>query len=325
MAMMSNQPLVSSIIIFFNGEKFLAEAIESALAQTYDNWELLLVDDGSTDNSTTIALDYAQKYSQTVRYVNHKNHQNLGTSASRNLGIECACGDYIAFLDADDVWLPLKLAQQVAILETYPEVAMVYGTSQYWYSWTGKAEDEHRDYFIGLGVPPNTVVMPPNLLPQLWQGDEFQYPLPSNAMIRATIYNVIGGFDENFRVLAEDLAFYTKLELKYPVFVASEYWIKYRQHQDSVTANSKTGSGWYEAVGTIFFEWADNYLIEQDLKDTEGWKILQRVKSHHNPPFPYGCWHRCLEVTMSICRILLPKSLRHLLWLKIGSKLYENT
>src|SRR5215207_5031419 len=109
---MSTKPLVSVIVVFLNAEKFIEEALESVLAQTYDNWELLLVDDGSTDSSTEIALRYANRYSGRVRYVEHPWHQNRGASASRNLGIRHAKGEYIAFLDADDVWLAHKLEQQ---------------------------------------------------------------------------------------------------------------------------------------------------------------------------------------------------------------------
>src|SRR5215211_6343875 len=112
----STKPLVSVVIPFLNAERFIQEAIESVFAQTYDNWELLLVDDGSNDGSTRIALEYAERNSGRVRYLQHPGHRNRGVSASRNLGISSARGEYIAFLDADDVWLPHKLEQQVEIL-----------------------------------------------------------------------------------------------------------------------------------------------------------------------------------------------------------------
>ena len=129
-AVETGEPLVSAITIFLDAETFLREAIESVLAQTYANWELLLVDDGSTDGSTEIALGYARLYPQRIRYLEHEGHRNRGMSASRNLGIPHARGEYIALLDADDVWLPLKLERQVAILESDPESAMVYGATR---------------------------------------------------------------------------------------------------------------------------------------------------------------------------------------------------
>ena len=124
---MTGQPLISAITIFLNGERFIREAIDSVLAQTYQNWELLLVDDGSTDGSSAIALEYARRFPGKIRYLEHDGHQNLGMSASRNAGIRQARGKYIALLDADDVWLPLKFERQAAFMEAHPDVGLLCG------------------------------------------------------------------------------------------------------------------------------------------------------------------------------------------------------
>src|SRR5262249_29683621 len=155
---------VSAIMIFHDAERFIEEAIASVFAQTWRGWELLLVDDGSTDASSAIARRWASEHPDRVRVFAHPARANLGMSASRNLGIGHACGDYVAFLDADDVWLPHKLAMQVGVLEAHPEVAMIYGPSEYWYGWTGRAGDARRDHYGDLGVAPDTVVEPPGLL-----------------------------------------------------------------------------------------------------------------------------------------------------------------
>jgi len=193
---MSNQPLVSVIIIFWNADRFLKEAIESVFAQTYRAWELLLVDDGSNDGSTAIARSYAERDSQHVRYLEHPGHVNRGMSASRNLGIHHAQGQYIAFLDADDVWLPHILEEQVAILEACPEAAMVYGPIEYWYSWTGKPENCKRDYVENLGVPPNAVIEPPRLLPFFLRN---KATVPSGILARRQIIEQLGRFEDSFR------------------------------------------------------------------------------------------------------------------------------
>src|SRR3712207_4310946 len=114
---MSTEPLVSCIVTFLNAEEFLGEAVESVFAQTHENLELLLVDDGSTDGSTKIARRYAERVPEKVRYLEHEGHENKGAAASRNLGMGEARGEYIALLDSDDVWLGGKLEEQVALLE----------------------------------------------------------------------------------------------------------------------------------------------------------------------------------------------------------------
>src|SRR6266699_1417076 len=107
--------MVSVIISFLNAEKFLEEAIDSVFRQTWGGWELLLVDDGSSDASTGIALRCARENERKVRYLEHARHQNLGQAASRNVAISHSAGELIAILDSDDVWLPCKLEQQVAL------------------------------------------------------------------------------------------------------------------------------------------------------------------------------------------------------------------
>src|ERR1017187_6705495 len=112
---MIDQPQVSVVIPFLNAQRFLEEAIESVFSQTFRSWELLLVDDGSRDSGTSIARRYSGQHPDQVRYFEHHEHRNRGLPASRNLGIRHAKGHYIAPLDSDDVWLPDKLKQQVAI------------------------------------------------------------------------------------------------------------------------------------------------------------------------------------------------------------------
>ena len=128
---MTDRPVVSVMTIFLNAERYLDEAIQSVLAQTYASWELLLVDDGSTDASSAIARQYASRCPQKIRYFEHQQHRNLGTGASRNVGLLQARGEYVAFLDSDDVWMPEKLEQQVAIMGAHPDVALLFGRSEY--------------------------------------------------------------------------------------------------------------------------------------------------------------------------------------------------
>lgn len=277
---MNINPQVSVVMIFLNAEKFIEEAIDSVIAQTYDNWELLLVDDGSTDNSTKIALQYTEKLPGKVRYLEHEGHQNRGMSATRNLGIRNAQGKYITFLDSDDIWLPDKLEQQVAILESHPEVALVCAPAQWWYSWTENPEDMPRDFVQKFDIQLDTVVKPPTLL-ILFLNDE--WASLCDILARRELVEAVGGYEESFRGMYEDQAFHAKLCLQESVFVFSKYWYRYRQHPHACTATShKTGQT--DAARQAFLNWLEAYLSKQGFKDTEVWKIVQdKLWSYRHP------------------------------------------
>jgi glycosyltransferase involved in cell wall biosynthesis len=283
---MSSKPVVSIIIPFLNAERFIQEAIESVFAQTYDHWELLLVDDGSTDGSTQIARQYAKQYSEKVHYLEHDGHQNWGVCASRNLGIRHAQGEYIALLDADDMWLPHKLARQVAILDSDAEAGMVYGATQWWHSWTGNPEDLQHDNVPRLGVQPNTLFRPPTLLTLLYPLGHATAPVPSDLLLRREVVERIGGFEEDFRdmyQLYEDQAFLAKVYLSASVFVASECWDRYRLHPDSCDSVVMR-AGQYHSVRLFFLKWLTENLAKQQIKSPEVWKALKRALwPYHHP------------------------------------------
>jgi glycosyltransferase involved in cell wall biosynthesis len=279
---MTHQSLVSITIPFLNAERFIQEAIESVFTQTYDNWELLLVDDGSTDRSTQIALSYAKDHAGKVRYLEHAEHQNRGQSASRNLGIQQGKGEYIAFLDADDVWLPGKLKEQVAILEAQPEAGMVYGASLYWSSWTGNSEDIQSDYMAKLGVEPDSLIRPHTLL-TLSLESTAPTPCPSNILLRRRVVEDVVGFEEIFRrkyQMYEDQAFLAKIYLNTPVFVASGYWDKYRQHADSCVS-VMTRAGQKYSAGLFYLKWLSRYLADRGIKNGELWQALRQKRSRY--------------------------------------------
>ena len=108
-------PKVSIITPVFNSEKFIANTIESVIAQTYTQWEMILVDDASSDNSTKIIKQFQANYSQIKLF---QLEQNSGAAIARNKATELATGDYIAFLDADDLWKPNKLKQQIDLMQS---------------------------------------------------------------------------------------------------------------------------------------------------------------------------------------------------------------
>lgn len=248
-------PRVSVIIPFLDGEQYLAEAIDSVLAQTFTDYEVLLVDDGSGPAATTIARRYAGPDGGTVRYVEHPGHENRGLSATRNLGLEVARGELIALLDADDVWHPTKLADQVAILDAHPEVGMVCGAVNYWRSWAGGI-----DVIVPSGHVQDRVVVPPDASLALYPLGAAAAPCPSDLLFRRQLALDVGGFEAHFsgeRQLYEDQAFLAKVYLRSPVWFASTRWLDYRQHDRSLMAQ---WSDRYIQVRDYFLCWFESYL-----------------------------------------------------------------
>ena len=216
---MQDPPLVSVIMIFLNEERFLEEAIQSVFQQTYTNWELLFVDDGSTDASTRLAQRYAAEDPDRVRYLEHQDHQNRGMSASRNLGIAHARGDFIATLDADDIWLPEKLERQVTAAKARPEAGMVFGPTCFWFSWTGDPDAKTNDWVTDLIFPPNSLVRQPDSLIATLRGAP---PATCSILLRRSLLEKVGGWEESFRGLFEDQVFLAKVFANEAVYVSDE-------------------------------------------------------------------------------------------------------
>jgi len=282
---MSDAPLVSAIVIFLNEDRFLAEAVESVIAQSHANWELLLVDDGSTDRSSVIARDFAARNPGRIRYFEHPGHANRGMSAARNLGLDHARGRYIGFLDADDVWLPEKLREQISVLAANPRAEMVYGRTLIWHSWRG-ADAVDGDSFCELGVKADTLVEPPRLLVKLIE-NRAQTPTTCNALMRREAFEKIGRFEETFRGMFEDQVFFMKLALLAPVFVSSRCWARYRQRQDSHSARMEA-TGEVSAARAQLLAWLEAYLIEQGSSAPEVWRMLRRQTRRN----PWAFWRR---------------------------------
>ena len=182
-------------------------------------------DDGSEDSSVRIALDYVERHEGTVRLLRHPGGENRGTSASRNLGLKHARGEFLTFLDADDVWLPHCLSSQLRAFQEHPEAAMVYCAAERWCDLSRPFnEAEARSAWWGQNyIPP---VVPTGEQPGLlhlcelldwYLQDESMVPCICSVMLRTDVARAVGGFDEQFRGLYDDQAFHAKVVLAYPV------------------------------------------------------------------------------------------------------------
>jgi glycosyltransferase involved in cell wall biosynthesis len=290
---------ISVITIFLNGEAFIAEAIDSVLAQSFRSFELILVDDGSTDASSAIAWRYAKNHSDRVRYIDHPEHANRGMSASRNAGISVAHGDLIAFIDADDVWLPDKLRDQVLIFDAYPQVGLVAGATFYWDSWEGG-----EDRTVMVGHVQNQVIGQPGALLSLYPLGKAPAPCPSCLIVRRSVIESVGGFEASYvgrLQMYEDQAFLAKVYLRTSVYFSDRTWFKYRQHGSSCMAkNLKDGN--YHAVRQHFLAWFARYLTDVGFTDPKIWRKLWMANLPYRHPRLYRAVWSLFLATRKVAR-----------------------
>ena len=207
------KPLLTIIIPTFNRADFLKESIRSVLSQTFTDFELIVVDDGSTDHTRDVTLEFPK-----VRYVACT--ENSGVSHARNLGIGMAGGRYICFLDSDDLWTQNKLETQIRWMESHVDCQVCY-TDEIW---------------IRKGVRVN-----PMNKHRKYSGDIFPHCLPlcivspSSVLMRSSLFDEVGLFDEDLPV-CEDYDLWLRISLKYPVhFIEEKLIVKQGGHEDQLS------------------------------------------------------------------------------------------
>jgi len=252
-------PRVSVICSFLNAGSFLGETIASVLAQEFEDFELLLVDDGSTDDSTNIARNHVSRDPERVRYFEHPQHANRGTTVSRNLGLSHSRGELVAFIDADDRWRPSKLNEQVNILDGLHEVDAVCGAVNFWASHAGGT-----DNVIVTGHALNRPIRPPEALLKVYPLGKADPPCPSDLLMRRSSVEAIGGFVESFigpLQLYEDQAFLAKFFLERTIYFSDRVWLDYRVHDQSCTSRvNRDGLG--PEMRRQCLEWFDAYVAK---------------------------------------------------------------
>lgn len=215
-------PKVSVIIPVYNCEKYIRQTIESVLAQTYKGFELIVVDDGSTDRSGRIVRE---EFGEAKYYF----QRNGGAAKARNAGVEKSSGEYIAFLDADDIWVPEKLAVQVSILDDKRTIGVVHSDVEYIDSFGGHVKfwknSQRSDAYQRQFLKGHAIGSPASLM-------------------RREIFVKLGGFDEDFPAAGyEDLEFFIRVGQACEIYCVETPLVKCRDHPDSTCRNEGGGLG----------------------------------------------------------------------------------
>lgn len=217
-------PLVSVIMAVYDGESYLSQAIDSVLAQTLTDFELLIVDDGSRDKSAEIIRSY-QDLDRRIRFVQLA--ENSGIADARNRAIAEAKSKYVTIMDCDDVCMPGRLAQQVEFLEAHPDVGLV-GVS-------GRAVDENLAPLFQLNMPPNHCL----IVLEMFFGVGLMF---STLMTRLKALKAVGGYAPGRRTGEErDLTWRLLTEGRMNFANLSEHLLIYRRHESSVSHNQDAG------------------------------------------------------------------------------------
>jgi glycosyltransferase involved in cell wall biosynthesis len=211
--------LVTVVMPAYNASEYLSETIESVLSQTFTNFELLIIDDGSTDNTAEIANHYSHK-DRRIKLISQKNQ---GVSIARNTGIEIAKGEYIAFLDSDDQWLADKLAVHIEHFNRCPNLGISFGRVEFM-SFDGQPTGQFSNSQLLQLVPERLYYE--NLI-----------VTPSNAVIRRAVLDNVGNFDSNLSG-TEDAELFLRIAYKgWKVEGIDKVLVRYRTNQLGVSSN----------------------------------------------------------------------------------------
>lgn len=243
--------LISIIIPTFNRGDYLFRAIKSVFSQSYKNYELIIVDDGSTDNTLELLAPLIK--SNEIKYYKQ---ENSGVSSARNLGIKNSSGDLVSFLDSDDEWLPNKLQEQINFLAANPHIKIVYGDEQW----------------IRRGIRVNQKAFHKKSGGKIFKACVEQCLIaPSSVLLQRSLIDEMGGFDDNF-IVCEDYDLWLKISSTYEIgFIAHALIIKHGGHEDQLSTK-------YVAMDFWRLKALSNILKTRDLSPLDRTYVQDSMK-----------------------------------------------
>ena len=226
------KPCVSIVIPTYNQSQFVNEALESVLSQSFQNFEIIVINDGSTDNTKAVLSNFND-------HIQIINQENKGLSEARNKGIQKARGDFIAFLDSDDLWVPEKLESQMKLLRNNPEFLWCYSDAEVFDSETGQTQYLYSQ-----------------LYEHLYSGCIFNYLILENFIASPTpivhrdVFEGVGLFFDN-RIVAEDWDMWLRISDDHPVALIERTLARRRIHAGMKTRNRDWKKQYNRSVNTV--------------------------------------------------------------------------
>jgi glycosyltransferase involved in cell wall biosynthesis len=281
------EPLVSVIVTTYNAEKFIERALDSVLRQTYPNIEILAVDDGSTDSTAAILARYQPR-------VRTLYQPNSGVCVARNRGAAETRGSLLAFLDADDVWLPEKIATQVAAFGKHPHVGAVAVNFD-------EIDADDRPLTRLMKRPTHLYGAPRNIYRELLDHDNFL--AISAVMISRAAFEASNGFFAEHRILSADYDLWIRMSEFFEFLILPDLLCHYRVLPVSALHGSLekeygaqlnilgrhrarfTESQYRERLAQLYRDWADSALYARDRSAWKAWRDAVRMD-----PLHFGIW-----------------------------------
>ncbi len=232
-------PKISVIIPTYNCAEYLPGAIDSVLNQSFRDFEIIIVDDGSIDNTKSVVANYIHSHPDKIKYFYQS---NSGVAATRNMGIRESKGDYIAFLDSDDIWLPNKLELQTKALDANPDIALVYSDTEMFDGNITIRKSLCRSNYHPKNSFRWKIFQAPFDDGTIIKGNIFQDLLSGNliavssVMVRKECLDSVRNFDSNFKTV-EDFELWLRISERYPVIFINKLTTKYRYRENSVSGD----------------------------------------------------------------------------------------
>ncbi|WP_026463753.1 glycosyltransferase family 2 protein [Adhaeribacter aquaticus] len=283
-----NNPLISICIPAYNASKYIGETLASIKRQTYQNWEVIVVEDATLDGTKELVEKFSKEVSQKVIYL--RNEKTKGPAGSRNAAANASAGDWIAFLDSDDIWKENHLAELIQSAQDHPDCDLIHSAVNLFESHTGKILTEEI-------LPHEEAIK--NFPVSLF--DRSYTIMPSQAMISRRLFQTTGGFDEQVKFGIEDMEmWFRSAKANYKFGFNKKNTCNYRKHTGALSTNALQMALGNAEVYDRYSTWA---AIPEGLRvnyAAEAWFAVTRIARKTDKKLAKECLRKALKFKFSL-------------------------